>query len=272
MPILSSQEIIRLAEDLPQLSPAAIKIISLVDNPNTSRDKIVSLIKSDSQIFAECMKQSNSAAVASRREFTTINQIVDSLGFNHIKKVSLFMSARVMYRDPSIWFESVFTAVAAHYLALKAGFDLRQADSIYMAGLFNNYGAFVLKTAYPALYNKVLNVNPKEKMKNEKIEFGCTSSDVSALLMSKYGLPEYVTEILASQSSVYSDKVKPENAFIELARILSTIHNLNIEKIHATLNLSAVRTFIENARIEDIGLTEESVHKLKVQTNELVRT
>lgn len=271
MPILSSQEILNLADNLPQLSPAAIKIISLVDNPNTSRDAIASLVKSDSQIFAECLRHSKAAAVGTRREFKTINQIIDSLGLDHIKKVALFMSARVMYSDPNIWFESVFTAVAAQYLAQKAGHDLRRADCVYMAGLFNNYGSFVLKNSFPALFNRVLNVNQKERIKNEKREFGCTSTYVSALLLSKYGLPEYVTEILANQSDVYTDKVRPENAFIEVARILSTIHNLDIKKIHATLNLSAVKEFIENANIEDIGLTEESVDRLKHQTNELVR-
>lgn len=272
MPILSSKEIIGLAQDLPQLSPAAIKIISLVDNPNTSRDQIVTLIKSDSQIFAECLRQSNSAAVASRREFKTISQVIDSLGFDHIKKVALFMSAKVMYSNPNIWFESVFTAVAAQYLARKAGYDQRRADCVYMAGLFNNYGSFVLRTTFPTLFNNILNVNQKERIKNEKREFGCTCSDVSAIILSQYGLPEYVIEILTSQSDVYSDNVKPENVFIELARILSTIHNLDIKKIHATLNLSAVKEFIKNAKIEDIGLTEESVDRLKHQTNELVRS
>ena len=272
MPILSSQEIFRLADNLPQLSPAAVKIISFIDNPNTSREQIVNLVKADAQIFSECLRQSNSAAFASRREIKSINEIVDIFGFAHIKKVALFMSAKLMFKDPSIWFESVFTAVAANYLALKAGYDQKQADSVYMTGLFNNYGAFVLKNSFPLLYNRVSNTPFQERIKKEKEEFGITSSSISALVLAKYGLPEYVTEILATQSEVYSDIVRPENAFVEIGRILSTIQNLDIEKANATLNLSAIKKFIENARIEDIGLTEESVDRLKHQTKELVRS
>lgn len=54
MPILTSDEIFQLANKLPRLSPAAVEIVSYIDNPNTSREQIVELVKADSRIFAEC--------------------------------------------------------------------------------------------------------------------------------------------------------------------------------------------------------------------------
>lgn len=272
MPILSSTEILRLTDNLPQLSAAAVKIISFIDNPNTSREQIVELIKADAQILAECLKQSNSAAVASRRQYKNINEIVDALGFAHIKKVALFMSAKQMFSDPKIWFESVFTAVAAHYLALKAGYDSKEADSIYMAGLFNNYGSFVLKNSFPELFNCITDTRFKERIEKEKEAFGNSTTTIGSIILAHYGLPEYVTKILSKQSEVYTSDVKPENAFIELGRILSSIHNLNMEKLHLTLNLRVIREFVENAEIEKLDLTEESIERLNNQTKELVRS
>lgn len=69
MPLLNEAQIINMANKLPVVSASAIQILSLIDNPRTSRNQIVEILKSDESLFAECFKQANSAAVSSMREY-----------------------------------------------------------------------------------------------------------------------------------------------------------------------------------------------------------
>jgi len=272
MPIISSPEIFALADLLPRISPAAIRIISYIDNTNTSREKIIDLVKSDFQVLAECIRQANSAAMGSFREYKTINQVVDAMGFNHVKKVALFLSARSMVQDREMWFESVYSAIAAHYLALKAGYDMVSADKVYMAGLFFNFGALILKMSFPFIYSNILKAEDyRERMHLEKEEFGISSPEISALVLSKYGLPPYVTEIINRQGDVYSTRgARQENSFIEIARLFSKIRDLDIEKIYNTLNTDTIRTVVANSGIELFNITQESVERIERQTQDLI--
>ena len=90
MPRLTKNEILELATQLPAVSTAATQLISIIENPMTSRNQIVDLLKVDEILFAECFKHANSAAVGAFRKFVTIHEIVDILGFSHIKRVALF--------------------------------------------------------------------------------------------------------------------------------------------------------------------------------------
>ena len=154
MPKLTKNEILELASRLPAVSTAAAQLISIIENPSTSRNEIVDLLKIDEILFAECFKHANSAAVGAFRKFVTIHEIVDVLGFSHIKRVALFTAAKSVIDDPKIWYESVFTAIAADYLARKNKFDYQLCDAVYMAALFQNYGAFLLRHFYPVEYRE----------------------------------------------------------------------------------------------------------------------
>lgn len=271
MPILSSEEIFKLADQLPRISNAAIEIISHVDNPDTSRQKIIELVKADPQIYAECLKQANSAALGYSRQFRTINDIVGILGFNLVKRVALFLSAKSMINDKDIWFESVFTAICSQYLAQKAGFDTHEADKVYMAGLFKNYGAFILKRFYPTIYIHALNAKDhRERMKIEMEKFGITHPEISALILTKYGLDPEISNIIQNQVEVYRTGAQV-NSFIEISRILASIQELDLEKIHSTLDTDSIKELVKNSGIDIFTFTEASVERIERSTQELTR-
>jgi HD-like signal output (HDOD) protein len=272
MPIISSSEIFTLASLLPRLSPAAVKIVSEIDNPNTSKEQIFEFVKSDPQILAESIRQANSAAIGSFREYRTLDQVIDVMGLNHIKKVALFLSAKSMVQDKDMWFESVYCAIASHYLAMKAGLDVISADRVYMAGLFFNFGSFILKMSFPLLYSKILKADDfRDRIQLEKEEFGISSPEISALVLSRYGLPPYITEIINKQSNVYSmnDSTK-ENSYIEIARIFSKIQNLDIEKIYNVLDTDAIKRVVSKSGIELFNITQESLERIERQAKDLI--
>ncbi len=272
MPLLNEPELLKIASKLPMISSIAIKIISLIDNPNTSREQIVDLVKSDKVVFAECFKQANSVAVASLRQYKNLNEVVDVLGFNHIKKVCIFLAAKSIIDDPKVWFESVFTAVAANYLAKKSGMDTFEADRIYMAALLLNYGSYVLNQAFPNLYTKVKALSDYQlKLDAEREEFGMTHPEISALLFEKYNVPRYITEIIENQKNIYGDanEYDKNNMLIEIGRVLSGIQDLDFDSIRANLDLDLIQRQVERFSINTEDFDENSLERIKTETQEV---
>lgn len=272
MPILDEIELLKIASNLPLISSSAINIISLIDNPKTSRDQIVDLVKADEIIFAECFKQANSAAVASLRQYRNLNEIVDILGFNHIKKVCIFLAAKSIIDDPQIWFESVFTAVAANYLAKKSGMNTFEADRVYMAALLLNYGSYVLNQSFPNLYSKVSIMRDyKLRLNAEREEFGITHPEISALLLNRFNVPSYITEIIESQKNIYGDanEYSKNNMLIELGRVLSGIQDLDFDSVRARLDLGLIQRQVERFSINTEDFDERSLERIKTETQEV---
>lgn len=271
MPILTKHELYELANRLPTVSTAAAQLVCIIEDTNTSRTQIVDLLKIDEILFAECFRHANSAGLGAMRTFNSINEIVDILGFSHIKRVALFTLAKTVIDDPRIWFESVFTATAADLLARKNNFAPAECDAIYMAALFQNYGSFLLSYFYPEEFNHSnISLDYDKRLEAQKQEFGYNSLEVSTLLMRNFQIPEYITTIVENQANVYNCDATKENVFIEIGRLLQEMHTEPLENIHETLEMDKVLNAVEDSRITLIEIDEDLISTLKGQTYQCV--
>lgn len=271
MPRLTKNEIFELASRLPAVSTAATQLIGIIEDPKTSRNQIVELLKVDEMLLAECFKQANSAAIGAFKKFVTIHEIVDILGFSHIKRVALFTAAKSVIDDPKIWYESVFTAVAADHLARKNRFDYHLCDAVYMAALFQNYGSFLLSYFYPKIYRDINKLTDYEdRLAAQEKEFGYNSLEMSALLLKNFNIPEYVVDIVANQYNVYTEKARKENIFIEVGRILQEMKDKPVTDIHKTLETESVKESMMKSGIEMVSIDQDMLSLLKEHTSQYV--
>ncbi len=269
MPILDSGTIYSLAEKLPAVSPAAIQLVSLIDNPRTTRDQIVQLVSTDETLLAQCFKQANSAAMGFNREYTSIPSIIDVLGFSYIRKVGMFVAAKSIINDPTVWFESVFLGVAAQYLARKANLSAVDADKVYMAALFLNFGSYFFKQFYPAIYANVQSIKSFPlRMKQEFEEFGITFPEVSAMILGTYDVPDSVIEIIRTQALAYKEGATKENACIEVARLMLNLQSADADTIRARLDINEVRQLVAGKGIPVQDIDEKSIENIKVDTRD----
>ena len=271
MPRLTKNEILELASKLPAVSTAATQLIGIIEDPRTSRNQIVDLLKVDEILFAECFKQANSAAVGAFRKFVTIHEIVDVLGFSHIKRVALFTAAKSVIDDPKIWYESVFTAVAADHLARKNRFDYHLCDAVYMAALFQNYGSFLLSYFYPKEHREMSKiVDYEDRLRAQEKEFGYNSLEISALLLRNFNIPDYVVDIVSNQYNVYNEKARKENVFIEIGRILQEMQDKPLGDIHKTIETESVQDAMMVSGIELVNIDQDMLSLLKEHTSQFV--
>ncbi len=269
MPILTKANIESLAEKLPAISPAAIQLVSLIDNPRTTRDQIVELVGVDETLLAQCFKQANSVALGFNREYKSIQSIVDVLGFSYIRKVGLFVAAKSVIDDPTVWFESVFLAVASQYVARKSGLSSIDADKVYMAGLFLNFGSYFFKKFYPAIYANIQSTKSFPlRMQQEKTEFGVTFPEVSAMILETYDVPAPVLDIIRKQELVYGEGMTNENAFIEIARLMLNLQTADEDTIRARLDINEVRRLVAGKNVPMHEIDKETIENIKVDTRD----
>ncbi len=271
MPILTSQEILRLASDLPVMSTAAIRIASMIDNPRTSRKDIENMVSLDATIYAECFKIANSAANASKREAKNITEIINSHGLNFIKKIAVTMAAKSIITDSTIWAESIFTAIGAQYFALKSGVLDSRADQIYMAGLFINFGSFFLKQKFPGLYAKSQNsTDLLATLRAQRKQFGMTYPEVAAIILKQYGLPLEVSEIIRDHCDIYAGNTEIENVCIEMARVFYKVEKPDADSLRESLDKDLVREIVEKSSISSNDLDLFSLESISEQAQLMV--
>ncbi|MFO0728235.1 MAG: HDOD domain-containing protein [Myxococcota bacterium] len=133
---------------LPPLPPVALKLISLLRDPDFSTRKVVSTLEQDPLLAAKVLRSANSAAHATAGPVKSIEAAFTRLGGQKVKAVLVESSAKKIFesRDPeiaaaftSIWEHSVAVGLMTRDLiALTAGAE--QMDAGYLAGLLHDVG------------------------------------------------------------------------------------------------------------------------------------
>ncbi len=132
---------------LPEIT---LRIINLVENPNSSAQDMHKVISSDPALCSRILKVVNSAFYGLPRQIGSINRAVVLLGLNAIKNIAIATSLAKLFRGGDIsdrfsardlWMHSLATAAASKLLADRLQFGL--GDEAFLAGLIHDIGIVV---------------------------------------------------------------------------------------------------------------------------------
>ncbi len=271
MTVIKSSIIGKKLDSLPANSPAVTKLLSIIDDPKTTRDDILKLVTLDQVLFANAFKYANSAAVGSFRKLESLTEIIDVLGFGILKNIAILTALRNVTVDKQLWFEGVFLAVAAKSIAKRLNKDKHYCDEIFISGLMQSYGVFVLSHFYPDNYPEFRSmINYQERIKLERETFEMSHLDISAAVLLDWGLPQRVTEIIANQASYKGKATEEQNTIIELARFLLGMESMGDEEIKYLLKSN--KELQANLTKQKIALyiDQEFINKLFDEAKDLV--
>lgn len=225
-----AHEVVSSAEKIPSISPVAIQLIQMVEDPAVGRQEIADTLGLDEVLAANVYKYGNSAAVGARKPFRNLLAVVDYVGFNAIKNIALFVAARNAINDKKLWFRTVFVSIATKKLCSMLDQDRDFSDEAYMHALFHNIGSLVFKLFYTEEYNQCqaeASINKRLEMETNK--FGLNHLELSATLLNKWGFPNYVIQNILHQLNYQSHRFTKVNAIVELARRLYEVQDTNLE-------------------------------------------
>lgn len=227
---MTPNEIIAKVKNLPAVSPAAIKLVTLLDQPAVSNEDVVVVLKYDNVLTAKLLRACNSPYFGFDEKISSVEQAVLVLGHRQILHMVLSLAfGGVMnvtlpgyaIEAKELWSHSLITAEAAEQL-VKSGLLVEADPAVaFTAGLLHDIGKLALnlvldEKAQSAIHDHVtrdrLALNSAEKE-----VLGTNHSEVSACLLQTWRLPGDIVEAALNHHCPITEPEPKLSAIIHVA-------------------------------------------------------
>jgi len=204
---MTPNEVIAKVQNLPAVSHAALKLVSLLEKPTVSNDDIVTVLKHDNVLTAKLLRACNSPLYGFEEKISSVEQAVLMLGHQQILQMVLglafgtAMSVKLpgyVIEAKELWIHSLTTAVAAEHLA-KAQIPFEVDSTVaFTAGLLHDIGKLalndVLNDDFQAAIRALVSKGGISRSEAEEQVVGTDHSKVGACLLEKWRLPTTIVE------------------------------------------------------------------------------
>ncbi|MCC7145837.1 MAG: HDOD domain-containing protein [Phycisphaeraceae bacterium] len=189
------------------LPEVTLKIIRLVEDPDSTAQDLHQVITHDPALGARILKVVNSAFYGLPGQIGSLNRAIVLLGLNAVKNIAIAASLAKLFRGGQIcptfnardlWVHSIAAGTATRLLAVRAGLGL--PDEAFLAGLIHDLGILVEVQARRSLFVKALEkcqTVPSMTLRQAEIKtFGVSHEQFGAGLCQAWKFPSsfvYVT-------------------------------------------------------------------------------
>ncbi len=202
----AQQEIISRVGTLPPLPDTAVKLMEVINDPSSSVDEIVEVIRYDQAVTADVLKLCNSAYFGLSRNITSLNEAMLRLGT--VKVLQLVMSVhtssilaneqRGYGLDPGVlWRHSVAVALAASTVAQKIG--LTNVNLVFTGGLLHDIGKVVLNEYVAEEFGKILGLVKENRLSFVEAEhqvLGYSHQEIGGKIARMWKLPDPIVRCI----------------------------------------------------------------------------
>ncbi|EAT14193.1 HDOD domain-containing protein [Desulfuromonas acetoxidans] len=218
-------EIIGEVGDLPPMPIVAVKVLELLQDPDTSVKKLAETISLDSAVSARMLKIANSAMYGLSRQVTTLQNALVILGERTVRSLVLASSMSSVNKsfgllEKMLWEESIGCALAARYFSSKL--DHVNGEEAFMAGLFSNLGKIVRNNndseRYQELVEAVYN-GAGDYLTLEQEVFSNPYSLVGAAVLDSWKIAPLLVEVVHHQMDF--DQVDIDNDIAGLSAVVN---------------------------------------------------
>ena len=145
------RKIVSKIRTLPSISGVAPKILSLLDDPNSSAEQVQEILRLDPGLTANILKLTNSAYFGLPNKVGSVKQAVVLLGWRRLIKIVLATCVNAVMDKPipgydlppgELWRHSVAVSVTAEGLMKELGLEVD--DEIFTAALLHDLGKLVM--------------------------------------------------------------------------------------------------------------------------------
>lgn len=189
------------------LPEVTMKIIQLVEDPDSTAQDLNKVISNDPALGARILKVVNSAFYGLPGQIGSINRAIVLLGLNAVKNIAIAASLAKLFRGGKIcpnfdardlWTQAIANATATRLLAEKVGLGL--PDEAFLAGLIHDLGIMVEIQARRPKFVEIMTLladQPEKTLRQAELEIlGATHEQFGAELCKLWKFPisfAYVT-------------------------------------------------------------------------------
>jgi putative nucleotidyltransferase with HDIG domain len=225
--------LVQKVKNLPTVSHAALKLVSLLDKPSVDNDEIVQIIKYDNVLTAKLLRACNAPSFGLGESVASVDQAVLILGHTqifHIVMTLAFGSVMTISSLPytiemnELWEHSLVTAMAAQIVLDRVPELDAEANVAFTANLLHDIGKVVLAQTVKA--EELSEIRDRISRKQisgsdaEKEVLGLDHAEVGAALLEIWRLPENICEAVAHH---HRPAMKPRPALSAEVHIANAI-------------------------------------------------
>jgi putative nucleotidyltransferase with HDIG domain len=208
---MNASELVAKVKNLPPVSHAALRLVSLLEQPAVGNDDVVQALKCDNVLTAKLLRACNSPYFGLSEPVASVDQAVLILGHQQILHIVLtlaFGSAMVVpmpgyaVEANELWHHSLVTATAAESVAESIS-DLNVDTPVaFTVGLLHDIGKLVLSQSLTVEFqDEIRRLVEQEKFSRSEAEkdvIGTDHAEVGAHLLQTWHLPDDVVEAVAN--------------------------------------------------------------------------
>jgi putative nucleotidyltransferase with HDIG domain len=205
------KELILKVCDIPPVPMVALKVLKLIEDPNSTLEDIQRVIMGDQAMATRILKIANSAFYGARRDIDTVSQAITIIGFNTVKSVVLAASTREIYKgfgiiEQKLWEHSIAASTASGLISGEVTFLKREEAAV--SGLLHDVGKVIMNNSQPEKYSIVTQMVHEKKEPYASIEddiFGFNHAEVGSMMAEKWGFPEILCNVIRQHHTWSSD-------------------------------------------------------------------
>ncbi len=195
-------------ESLFTLPDVVLRVSALLDDADANARTICAAVELDAGIAAGVLRMANSALYGQRGPVDSVARAIDLIGRRALREMLLATSVVKVFKSipeefvdmASFWDNSVTCGVVAQLLARHV--RMRDADSLFLAGLLHGVGRLVFYARRPEQYRVLLSASQegcKALAAAERATFGFDYAELGAALLANWKLPERLLYSVSNQ-------------------------------------------------------------------------
>ena len=200
------REILHKSDFVPPLSKIVVRLLAILEQPDTEPEDVQRLIENDPVLVARMLTVVNSPFFGRRRPVRGVRDAVMVLGFHGVRALVLatattrFMQRELVYygHEPrGLWTHAVCVGAGARALARTCGVDPDRTEAAFIAGLLHDIGKVLLVQYLPPAA-PVDDAAPDGCAAAERALIGIDHAEAGAMCAAKWSLPQDVQDLIAS--------------------------------------------------------------------------
>ncbi len=195
------QSVVQAIGDLPPMPIVAVKVLEMLQKPDTTAEKLAKTVSSDQAVSARVLKIANSSFYSLRRKVTTLEHAIVILGEKTLKSLVLASSLKGINKsfglmEKMLWEDSLGCAIGSRMVAVW--FKSADPEEAFVAGLFRHIGKMVLNNLDPGKFRKVIEAVYNGEGSEEELEalfFPYGHAEVGEAVLTKWNFSEDLTQV-----------------------------------------------------------------------------